>query len=392
MDNKTIAAGVGLGVLALLGIGLAVRTKGYDFTPDIINPIIDPDNPPTPEDTPDAMMNIYVMEDGVWGIVPGFASYRGGAFIEPMASWTLNGEPLGYKENLRTGVRTPIKPTCLRDEFNTIKVDLTDGIRTFSRTITPSDLKEYGIIPSNVVGGAKTAYGSGKLSGKFIYNNIGKTPECSFVSFKKTKYPENKWPPSPDGLNGFMIYGYGTGGLDYNVWTWTVCSLLEEYWRPMQTGESVRDFTGAAWRELHDSKRKVIPTACPNCGSALQYAPSGAIDFYICPTCREEWIRQRSEGAYTPDITYQFRGTSEPNPDQDLPLANFITNTALYNACTFMYGASVLWDRAAQGDGTEENPWVYDDGWQGPGWYLMLPGSQYGTAQMVTEAQKDTYF
>ncbi|MCG7853537.1 MAG: hypothetical protein MIO92_13540 [Methanosarcinaceae archaeon] len=389
MDDKDKKAiGLGLGALALLGLGIGLARKAGD-TP-APNPIPPGPLPPVTDTLP---LNVYYMatlRDGVlqpsspsFGVKPGWITYKGSLLLHNQTTqeWEVDGISLGYQlghntatcpdcgdikggpgwtgyyiDN-RTGLQVdspsgltsnftyyyvcgncggvftnkqlvdvrfpdyskPILPTVGLTGFSTIKVTVSDGVRTASETYTPSDFTiDYGKIPNNV-GSNAHAYGPGKLAGVRVYNNIGLTPEYEFVSFKKAQYPDAKWPPDPDALGGFMIYGYGTGDLDYNIWNWTVLTLLEKYWRPMQSGETVRVFTRA--------------------GAAAV----------------------------------------------DKAMNDFITMAALVLSQTFAYGASILWDRAAQGDGSLENPWVYVDGWKGEGYYLGAPGSFYGTAIYISE-------
>jgi hypothetical protein len=277
-----------------------------------------------PDDTEGAMpINIYYMPNlGRWGVVAGWITQSDGSntFLGITATWEVDGVPVSGT------------PTAKIEDISTIKVTLTDGVITGSMTATPSQItQDYGIIPSNVVGGATRAYGTGKLSGMRVYNSLGLTPEYCYVSFQQGKYPPNAWEGANSISRGFQIYGYGTGAGDYNIWSWTVCSMLEAYFRPMNDGETVLAFTTAA-------------------------------------------------------------GSAWSGPIEQQTLNQFIVWTAMKLAFMFQYGASVLWDKGVIGDGTAENPWVYDDGWQGAGYYLGLPGSFYGTAQYVSEADKDLYF
>jgi hypothetical protein len=290
-------------------------------------------------------INIYYMPGGgdrKWGALAGWMTQIPnppttdtgpyGMKILPtrIISWEVDGVPLGtITKTVRdsSGNRTSetyeeaITPWHVREEISSIKVTISDGIHSGSMEATPADvMQSYGTIPSNIVGGALAAYGTGKLSGMRVYNGLGLTPEYSWVSFKKGKYPNNAW-DGDNALCAFKIYGYGTGNGDYNVWSWAACSLLETWWRPMESGETVCAFTRAGYAAL---------------------------------------------------------GASNP------VLQGFITNTAFRLAFMFDYGASVLWDKAAIGDGSEENPWVWDDGWQGAGYYLGAPGSFYGTATYIS--------
>ncbi len=396
MESK-LKIGLGIGLLsiaALIGLGLKKKTGGE--VPIGPSPDINPEEQPVDNLLP---INVYFVrnpEDQVGKILakPGWITWNYSPedimmewpivpFLGATESWYVNGVALGhglggwvnvcpecgfassrrapgpeygywvqngdtntcpicgysctYNEWLNLETRAidytdPIRPEGINlNEVDSVKVVMTDGVHTGETTLGPNDfVEDYGRIPSNASGYHAHAYGPGKPSGIYVYNNMGLEPESVWVSFKKTKYPDAAW-SGPNSLGAFTIYGYGTGSLDYNLWTWTVCTLLEQYWRPMIDGESVLDFTTAAYYALKDS--------------------SQGIALYV-----------------------------------------FITSAAIHLASMFDFGASVLWDRSSNVDGTEEHPYVYTDGWQGPGYYLMLPGSIYGTAQYVSESQKDVYF
>jgi len=353
MDTKKVAI-VAVGALALAGIGYGIyravkKTNvntailqddcanqiGYHW--DSVQKACVPDSiiiPPS-DNLP---MEIYFMtgEQGgsvlggqsPWGTICGWQSTSKNGFpLGTVTEWEVDGVPLGVG----------VKPYIPRDGFSTLKATISDGVRTGSMVITPADnLDLYGTMWSNVVGGNYPVYGTGKLSGKRIYNGYSLTPEYVFVSFKKGKFPYYTFTePSYeiDGLYGFLTYGYGSGGLDYNIWNWTVGTLLEAYWRPMNSGETFYAYTKAAWLALGGS--------------------------WNAPGAGTLWC--------------------------------FIDWAAYSMAMTFQYGASILWDKAGIGNGTFNSPWVADDGWQGEGYYVLLLGTN-GYAMHVSDADKTKYF
>jgi hypothetical protein len=275
-------------------------------------------------------INIYYMKQitenlnpwGIWGVIAGWqtcdTNFDHGIFtpfLPITATWEVDGVPI-------VGI-----PTCDNINFDTVKVTLTDGVVTGSKTITPDDITEnYGVMPSNVTGQTAQVYGTGKLSGIRIYNT-SLTPEYGYISFLNDAYPNATWWAD----NCWKMYGFGTGNLDYHVWLVSILSLLEEYWRTMNAGETYGEFACAGWTDL-----------------------SG----------------------------YKIWNSNNPT-DPKIRLALFIFNTSYRLANSFEYGQSILWNRYLDADGSQDKPWIWDDGWKGAGYYLGAPGSFYGTATYI---------